>query len=558
MKKTTTKVFSLLLALVMAASAMCISVLAESKSNYKKVTLIGDSIATALRMEWRGEGAPPADIAKYYRYNEGSGVWTRTGATHGTWVENSWPARVVRGVGLNENDLFNYGREAFSSIEFRRMLDPTYAPSEEDLAISDGLYKEYGADLQGRGLDYIQKQLPKDIAKSDLVLVGMGSNDIFSYAMVHYGNVTAGLETTALNRAQLKALEAIDGVVSSLVADGQFAEAWAKIISTAKTVNALEQTLTIMVKVILQGVQKFLTNWDVIINRIHECNPNATVMAVSLFNATEGIYLTDSIKIDVGQVMKPVFDLMNAHMKSYAKKTGYYTYVDCTKTSHPGWPTAMEIVQDTSQLMVYMMLCTHPNYEGQEYMANQVLAALPEKSSDRIVKKNEEDGNWYLYEGDAIQYDYTGIARNDYGWWRIENGKVNFKANGVYKNEYGWWYVKDGKVDFDYTGFASNQYGTWRIVKGKVAFQENGLTGEGKDWRYVKGGKVDPNANGVYKNRFGWWKVTNGKVDFGYTGIASNQNGTWYIQGGRVNFLKTGLIRVNGQTYRVAGGRVLA
>lgn len=541
--RTTRKLLSILLALVMAASAMCLSVLAESKYNYRKVTLIGDSIATALRMEWRGEGAPPESIAKQYKYNPSSGQWYRAGATNGAWVENSWPARVVRGVGLSENDLYSYGREAFSSIEFRRMLDTDYKPSDEDMVISEALYAAYGADQQGRGLSYFQKQLPKDLANSDLVLLGMGSNDIFSYALSHYTNVTAGLETTALNRAQLQALEALDGIVSQLVAEGQFAEAWAKVISTAKTVNALEQTLIVMVKVILQGVQKFLQNWDVIVDKIHEYNPNATVMAVSLFNATEGIYLTEDIKLDIGQIMKPVFDTMNNHMKYYAKKTGYYTYVDCSKTDHPSWPTAMDIVKDTSQLMVYMMLCTHPSFEGQEYMAKQVLAALPEKASDRVVKQNPNDGNWYLYDGDKIDTSYTGIAQNEYGWWRIVNGKVDFNANGVYQNEYGWWYVKDGKVDFDYTGFASNRFGTWRIVNGKVDFDANGVTGEQKDWRYVENGKVITSMNSVCQNRFGWWKVTNGRVDFGYTGWASNQYGNWWISGGRVDFVKTALLR---------------
>lgn len=534
MKKRTVKLFSLLLAVMMLLSAVSLSVFAEGRYKYKKVTLIGDSIATALRMEWRGEGAPPAEIAQYYKYNESSGTWTRTGATHGAWVENSYPARVVRGVGLSENDLYNYGREAFSSIEFRRLLDATYTPGEEDMPISEGLFAAYGADLQGHDLAYMQKQVKKDLANSQLVLVGMGSNDIFSYALSHYGYVTAGLESTPLTKAQKQALEAIDGVVSKLVAEGQIAEAWAKIISTAKTVNALEETLLVMVKAIMQGVQKFIQNWDQIINKIHEYNPDATVMAVGLFNATGGLYLTDDIKLDVGQIMAPIFDIMNAHMQSYAKKTGYYTYVDATKTDHPAWPSALAIVQDTSMLMYYMMICTHPTYDGQQYIAEQILKALPEadKVPERWVRKNPKDGNWYLYDGDRIDYSYTGIAKNENGWWRIENGKVNFKANGVYKNENGWWYVKNGYVDFNYTGFASNKNGTWRIVKGCVDFNANGLVGEQKDWRYVKGGKVQ-NVTGIYTNRFGRWYVKNGKVDFS----------------------KNGKVKYNGRTYTVRGGR---
>ena len=521
--KKTIKLLSLLLALVMAASAMCLSALAESsyQYKYKKVTLIGDSIATALRMEWRGEGAPPADIAKYYKYNENSNTWTRTGATHGAWVMNSYPARVVEGVGLSEKDFYNYGREAFSSIEFRRLLDKTYTPSKEDLAISDAYYEAYGADQQGRNLPYLQKQVVKDLAKSDLVLVGIGSNDVFSYAMSHYSSIVAGLETTPLTQAQRTALEAIDGVVSRLVANGQIAEAWATIMNTAQTVNALEETLIILVKVILQGVQKFITNWDQIINKIHEYNPDATVMAVGLFNATEGLYLTDSIKLDVGQIMAPIFNTMNRHMQSYAKKTGYYTYVDATKTDHPAWPSAIELIQDTEMIIYYLMICTHPTYDGQVYIAEQIMKALPEKDKvevketpTRWVKKNPENGKWYCYRGDDIEWSYTGIAKNENGWWRIVKGEVDFGANSIYKNEYGWWKCTNGKVTFD--------------------------------------------ENSIYKNENGWWKCTRSKVTFKENGIFSNKNGTWYVTKSYVDFNKNGKVKYNGKTYTVKNGKVIA
>ena len=400
LKRSIVKLFSLLLALVMASSAACLSVFAGSKNNYKKVTLIGDSIATALRMEYQGEGAPPEDIRYQFRYNEDSGLWTRTGATHGDWVENSWPAQVVRGVGLDRNDLYNYGREAFSSIEFRRMLDASYSPSAEDLVISEDLYAAYGADIEGHGLAYQQQKIKKDIKNSDLVLLGMGSNDIFSYALVHYSAALAGTESTPLTAAQKKALYAVNDAVTAMVAKGQFAEAWAKIFEAAAKVNALQQVAVIMVKAVLDGARKFIENWDQIINKIHEYNPDADVYAVSLFNAIEGLYLTDDLTmIDFGQIMKPVFDTMNSHMKLYAKKTGYYTYVDCTKTDHPAWPSILDIVQDTSQLMVYMMLCTHPTYAGQTYMASQVLAAIAEKpGTGRRVSKSPKNWKRYLFD----------------------------------------------------------------------------------------------------------------------------------------------------------------
>lgn len=91
-------------------------------------------------------------------------------------------------------------------------------------------------------------------------------------------------------------------------------------------------------------------------------------------------------------------------------------------------------------------------------------------SNKLTVKKNNADGQWYAYtEKGKIAYDYTGVAKNEYGWWVIENGRVNFQANGLYSNEMGTWYVTDGKVDFTFTGPVADAAGAiYNIVNGKV------------------------------------------------------------------------------------------
>lgn len=91
-------------------------------------------------------------------------------------------------------------------------------------------------------------------------------------------------------------------------------------------------------------------------------------------------------------------------------------------------------------------------------------------SNKLTVKKNNADGQWYAYtEKGKIAYDYTGVAKNEYGWWVIENGRVNFQANGLYSNEMGTWYVSDGKVDFTFTGPVADAAGAiYNIVNGKV------------------------------------------------------------------------------------------
>lgn len=37
------------------------------------------------------------------------------------------------------------------------------------------------------------------------------------------------------------------------------------------------------------------------------------------------------------------------------------------------------------------------------------------------------DGDtWHCYKDGQIDYEYDGIALNEYGWWKINNGEVDF------------------------------------------------------------------------------------------------------------------------------------
>ncbi len=209
---------------------------------------------------------------------------------------------------------------------------------------------------------------------------------------------------------------------------------------------------------------------------------------------------------------------------------------------------------------------TDPDYKPEEPVAE-----------GRIVKKNPEDGNWYLYNNGKIVWRYTGIApnqygwwrikngkvdfnatgvfRNEYGWWRVENGKVNFKAQGIYKNAYGWWKTTDGKVTFDETGIFKNEYGWWRVEDSKVNFKADGIYKNQYGWWKTTNGKVTFKENGVFKNEYGWWKVEKSKVNFKFTGIAQNDYGTWYVKNGKVDFSKNGKVTYAGKAYTVTNGK---
>ena len=168
------------------------------------------------------------------------------------------------------------------------------------------------------------------------------------------------------------------------------------------------------------------------------------------------------------------------------------------------------------------------------------------------------DGSWYYMKNGKIDYDYDGLAQNEYGWWKISNGTVDFGYTGLAQNEYGWWKVSNGTVDFGYTGLAQNEYGCWKVSNGTVDFSANGLLYDNmsEKWWYFNNGAVDYNYDGLALNEYGWWKISYGTVDFGYTGLALNEYGWWMVNKGIPDITYNGIAANQYGLWKVSNGTV--
>ena len=208
-----------------------------------------------------------------------------------------------------------------------------------------------------------------------------------------------------------------------------------------------------------------------------------------------------------------------------------------------------------------------------------------ESDGQRFIDSSKEslvlDGDtWHCYKDGQIDYEYDGIALNEYGWWKVNDGTVDFNYTGMVQNENGWWYVNNGCVDwtysgmalnkygwwkynngfvdFGYTGIALNEYGWWKFTNGSVDFNANGLVFDEatNTWWYFNGGAIDFAFDGMALNDYGWWKVNNGSVNFGFNGLCSNEYGTWKFNGGTVDFGYNGFAADGENTWYVVNGRV--
>ena len=154
------------------------------------------------------------------------------------------------------------------------------------------------------------------------------------------------------------------------------------------------------------------------------------------------------------------------------------------------------------------------------------------------------DGNWYYTVDGVTDYNYNGLAENEYGWWKVSNGEIDFSYNGLADNKYGWWKITNGTVDFNANGLILDETTAtwWYFNGGAIDFNYTGLAENEYGWWKVSNGKVDLSFDGLALNEYGWGKISNGVIDLSYNGISSNEYGTWKVISGTVDLTANGLI----------------
>ncbi|MBQ8063936.1 MAG: hypothetical protein IJ230_08390 [Clostridia bacterium] len=515
--KRTYRVMAVLLAVVMVFSALSISAAAlyKEQTEYSEYTFFGDSVTAAY-------GIPDYFVVK-----------EKNGTAEGYRVKNSYADLVAAGVGIEGEERYhNEAHSGWRTSEVREVVDPSY--DNDDGAAARGIAAVFGAQGSQNTLEENRTRIIAELKRSDLITLDIGSNDLqlpLVLSLFSVLNPTASEDYTAW---------AIEDLLNRYGNANEVINVLAQGVALAHGVEFAIRTIS---EAALTGLYKVQQNYPIMMRKIHEINPDATIVGIGFYNPFSQARISPNIPISIGKVIDPVIQSMNLYISQLCPAKNLYTYVDAFKVSTIGTLSLTDFLGGEDGSLINMsaannfMLYIHPDEAGHAYIAEQVLKALPEHhiKHDRIVKKNPADKNWYLYDNDKIDYTAQGIYKNQNGWWKTTNGLVTFDETGVFKNEYGWWRVVDSKVDFNANGIYKNKYGWWKTTNGRVTFRESGL----------------------FKNENGWWRVVDSKVDFDFTGVQSNQNGTWYLEKGKVNFQKNGKVKVDGETFQVKNGRVI-
>ena len=314
MKKFIKKSLAVLLVLTLLASTfVCFASAEKEYFAYEKYVLLGDSVAS-------GHDDILYEPTEFMR------------------IEGSYAALVADAVGA---ELIPMACPGFRTMEIRYMLEDDFTDIDD--------YLFYGT----MDKEVMKSRIPmyrENIADADLITLGVGGND---FGTILTWIVADIMEENGMNPTLVAALRKLGGEA------GELGETIDKVVDLANTMKALPDLLQVVPPALAIGLNRFFTNWNIMIEDIYALNPDATLLVIGMFdNAVKSeedlvVDEAEAAKINIGQM---IVDMANIPMKEGAKKYGY-TFVDTTGT---------------------ICVTYHPTPAGHQHIADLILEALPD------------------------------------------------------------------------------------------------------------------------------------------------------------------------------------
>lgn len=372
MTKTCKRILTLCLAAALILGTLCIGGHAVGSAlppvqHYDVYTMLGDSIPAGYGLNtYPGENGNVLD---------------------GTRVAGSYPDLVASAV--SSDTYYSLARCGTRSVELRRLLDPSYPGDEYSDLMLQSLTGISSADLIAQ-----RPQFEEGVTNADLITLNIGSNDTLTYALVRIG---AYME-------QLSGTSVIGPISEQLKNLGSLGKLAGTLLSTAETLGVAPLVLAEMADALNDGQEMFKENWDAIITRIRELNPDATIVAVGMYNPFRDLKLTDSSLISIGKAADTTVRQMNHYIRYESDYTAAYRIAEVPDTEVYDFPA---LTDDT--FWDSFVKNVHPTDNGHFYMAQQILKLLPERDPADPVTPVDPDKPSDLNTEDHIAY-ITGYS----------------------------------------------------------------------------------------------------------------------------------------------------
>ena len=265
-----------------------------------------------------------------------------------TRVEGSYGAFIADDLGIAPEDFHPRACIGFRTLEMRYMLEDDYEGDR---------FMFYSIDQ-----DRVDREIPairKEIAEAGLITLNVGGNDWGSYLGWHvYEEMDKFAETNK---------EFLDQARAYLETNGTDAETVQALIDIASLTGSLPKLIEILPGALKEGFERFVENWNIVIEDILALNPDVTLVVVGMFDTAlqdESMKKDNALGIDTQaltekiKVGQAIVDYANKPMKENAEKYGYI-FID---------PVGTKCEKQ------------HPSRAGHRHIADLILASLPDAS----------------------------------------------------------------------------------------------------------------------------------------------------------------------------------
>lgn len=300
------RLLSILLALVVSVSDL--SLVASAKTvvrcgtvapevPYPVITALGDSASS-------GFGLPD-----YQRRGEL--------VLFGERIENSYPDLVAKELGAET--LYPYGVSGIRSADLRFLLDPDYAP-DAILKKNMGIFSEGW--ITPEHLEELRPAYQKAVEDADLILLDIGFDDIWIPTIATIYNIAEYGRPKNYNYEETVRQKVEQYGSTKVVLQNAWAYLKGFALHPTQWVSFWVQWDT----AVLKFLTDFTVNYEAIVKRIYQFNPDVTVVALGSYNPCAGWSLLVGDQ-SIEHVIQPYYDLLNAEKGKLTTLYPNYHYV---------------------------------------------------------------------------------------------------------------------------------------------------------------------------------------------------------------------------------------
>lgn len=166
-------------------------------------------------------------------------------------------------------------------------------------------------------------------------------------------------------------------------------------------VDTLKEILTSAVSLLNEGYDNWVKQYPLLLERVMELNPDATIVMVGSFNMVNQMTIVDQTMFPLGSIFSSFTNKMNKQYEKWAEEYGVL-YADISNTE------ALCTQEDWSLMGKFLdgncsFPGSHPSIEGYDYITRQILSVLPTQEE----QEEKDTGNDIIF--DMVRFDENSV-----------------------------------------------------------------------------------------------------------------------------------------------------